>query len=166
MTARGASGSRRRTSEPDRSRQAATRRGQSDGSVAARGRHTPRRRPATDAGQPELHPRDRGPVRAFVRDVVDSRRRLVGLLLPVAGVTVTCAFAPRSDLQQYLLAGSLVLLAAVVLDALRLGVDVTRMARARFPDAEIPGVPTALYAFMRAHRSRGARRPPPRVTPG
>jgi hypothetical protein len=105
-------------------------------------------------------------VRAFIRDVVDARRRLVGLLLPVAGVTVTCAFAPRSDLQQYLLAISLVLLAAVALDAVRLGVDVTRTARARFPDAVVPGLPTGWYAFMRAHRSRAARRPPPRVTPG
>jgi hypothetical protein len=105
-------------------------------------------------------------VRAFVRDTVDSRRRLVGLLLPVAGVTVTCAFAPRSDLQQYLLAASLVLLAAVAVDALRLGVEVTRTARAHFPGEDVPGLPTGFYAFMRAHRSRGARQPRPRVTPG
>ena len=28
-------------------------------------------------------PRDRGPVRRFVRDVVDARRNISGLLLPV-----------------------------------------------------------------------------------
>ena len=163
MTARGASRSPRRPTDPARARRKAAR---SAGSAAARSRKTPAGRPAAGAGEPDLHPRDRGPVRAFVRDAVDSRRRLVGLLLPAAGITVTCAFAPRSDLQQYLLAGSLVLLAAVVLDGIRLGVDVTRMARDRFPDADVPGLSTGWYAVMRAHRSRGARRPPPRVTPG
>ena len=87
---RGSSGSTRRTAAPRRSRQEAA---------------------TTPYGEPsdvDLHPRDRGPVRTFVRDVVDARRGPVGLLLPAAGITVTCAFAPASDLQRYLLLGSLV----------------------------------------------------------
>ncbi|TFV77654.1 DUF3043 domain-containing protein [Blastococcus sp. CT_GayMR19] len=145
---RGSSGSTRRPPAPRRSRQGTA---------------------TTPYGEPndvDLHPRDRGPVRAFVRDVVDARRGPVGLLLPAAGITVTCAFAPASDLQRYLLLGSLVLLAAVAVDAVLLGVEVTRRARAQFPGEDVPGPSTAWYAFLRAHRSRGARRPPPRVMPG
>ena len=132
----------------------------------ARPRREAANRQAADASDDGLHPRDRGPVRTFVRDAVDARRGPVGLLLPAAGVTVTCAFAPASDLQRYLLLGSLVLLAAVVADAVLLGVGITRRTRARFPGEHVPGPSTGWYALLRAHRSRGARRPPPRVTPG
>jgi hypothetical protein len=114
----------------------------------------------------DLPPGDRGPVRAFVRDAVDSRRRLVGLLLPVLGVVVICAVGPASDLQRYLLFGSLALLALVAADAVRMGVDITRAARAELPGEPVPGLATGWYAFLRAHRSRHVRRPPPRVTPG
>jgi drug/metabolite transporter (DMT)-like permease len=97
---------------------------------------------------------------------VDSRRRLVGLLLPVLGVVVICAVGPASDLQRYLLFGSAAVLALVAADAVRMGVDITRAARAEFPGEPVPGLATGWYAFLRAHRSRHVRHPPPRVTPG
>ena len=49
---------------------------------------------------------------------------------------------------------------------LGMGRSVTRRARARFPDEPVDGLRTGWYAFMRAHRNRSLRRPPPRVTPG
>ena len=114
----------------------------------------------------DLAPRDRGPVRAFVRDEVDARRRLVGLFLPVLGAVVISTFSPASDLQRYLLLGSLAALAAVLADAVVMAVTVTRAARAVFPGEPIPLPATGWYAFLRAHRSRSARRPAPRVSPG
>ena len=127
------------------------------------------KRPAGRTGgvrDADLPPGDRGPVRAFIRDAVDSRRRLVGLFLPVLGVVIICALGPASDLQRYVLFGSLAMLALVALDAVRMGVDVTRAARAEFPEEPVPALATGWYAFLRAHRSRQLRRPPPRVTPG
>ena len=97
---------------------------------------------------------------------MDSRRRVVGLFLPALGVVIICAIGPASDLQRYLLLGGLALLALVVADALRMGVGMTRAARAQFPDETVPGLATGWYAFLRAHRSRSVRRPPPRVAPG
>jgi hypothetical protein len=163
-----ASEPRRRPTDPARLRREQARRARS--AHPARGT-TPSstasafRRPA-DAGRDELPPRDRGPVRALVRDTVDSRRRLVGLFLPVLGVVVVCALGPASDLQRYVLFGSLAMLAAVAVDAVLLGVEVTRTARARFPAEHVPGLATGWYAFLRAHRSRQVRRPRPRVTRG
>jgi drug/metabolite transporter (DMT)-like permease len=105
-------------------------------------------------------------VRAFVRDEVDARRRLVGLFLPVLGAVVISAFGPASDLQRYLLFGSLAALVAVLADAVLMAVTITRAARAVFPGEPIPLLATGWYAFLRAHRSRSVRRPAPRVSPG
>lgn len=113
-----------------------------------------------------LPPHDRGPVRAFIRDEVDSRRRLVGALLPVLGVVVISLLSPASDWQRYALFGSLAALAVILADAVVMGVSVTRKARAAFPGEQVPGLATGWYAFLRAHRSRALRRPAPRVSPG
>jgi hypothetical protein len=126
---------------------------------------TPRRRPG-DPRDRDLAPQDRGPVRAFIRDEVDARRRLVGLFLPVLGVVVICVLGPASPLQRNVLFAGLVVLAAVAVDAVLMGVTITRAARAAFPGEQVPGLATGWYAFLRAHRNRSVRRPAPRVSPG
>jgi hypothetical protein len=113
----------------------------------------------------DLAPNDRGPVRAFIRDEVDSRRRLVGAFLPILGLTVIAALNPASDWQRWALIASLTALGAIVVDAVLMGVAITRAAREAFPDEPVPGLATGWYAFLRAHRSRSVRRPPPRVAP-
>ena len=130
-----------------------------------RPRDSARLRREAERRERDLAPHDRGPVRAFIRDEVDARRRLVGLFLPVLGVVVISFFAPASDLQRNALFGSLAVLAVVVADAVLMGVSLTRAARAAFPDEQVPGLGTGWYAFLRAHRSRSVRRPPPRVAP-
>jgi hypothetical protein len=134
-------------------------------------RATPRRPPPARgpaAGPPDesLHPRDRGPARAYVRDLVDARRGLVSLFIPAFGGTMIAALGPASSLQRWLLLVCGVLLAVAVVDALLLGRTVVRRARARFPDVEVDGLRTGWYAFMRAHRMRSMRLPRPRVDPG
>ena len=114
-----------------------------------------------------LHPRDRGPVRAYVRDLVDARRHgLVGLFVPGFGGTLIAALGPSSNLQRWLLVICAVLLAISLVDAVVLGRTVTRRARARFPGEVVDGWRTGFYAFMRAHRMRNLRLPPPRVERG
>ncbi|MCU1626694.1 MAG: hypothetical protein JWP64_1643 [Pseudonocardia sp.] len=129
----------------------------------------PRPAATATAGGPvdaDLQPRDRGPVRALVRDLVDARRRLVGLFAPVFGLFLITTFGPASDLQHQLWLGSLAALAVVAVDALLLGRATTAAARAAFPDAQVSAPATTWYAFMRAHRPRNTRRPGPRVRPG
>ena len=125
-----------------------------------------RPRSARDIPDEALHPRDRGPVRAHVRDVVDARRGLVGLFVPAFGGTLIAALGPASSLQRWLLLICAVALVVSVVDAVVLGRAATRSARARFPTQVVDGRRTGWYAFMRGHRMRILRHPPPRVAPG
>jgi hypothetical protein len=43
------------------------------------------------------------------------------------------------------------------------GREVTAMARSELPEQQVNAVSTTFYLFMRAHRPRSMRRPPPRV---
>ena len=57
-----------------------------------------------------LLPRDRGKVRAYVRDLVDSRRNVAGILLPIAVLSFVILLVPFQVVQAY---GPLVLLVAI-----------------------------------------------------
>lgn len=64
-----------------------------------------------------LLPRDRGPVRRYVRDVVDSRRNLLGLFMPSALTLLFVMFAVP-QVQFYLSPAMLILLALMTIDAI------------------------------------------------
>jgi hypothetical protein len=113
-----------------------------------------------------LMPRDRGPVKAYVRDVVDSRPHIMGLFMPLAIVVVLSLLVPVPAAQQYLSLFSLVALATMIIEGIFLGVSVTRKARAKFPDEEIGALSTGWYAFTRASQLRRLRIPKPRVERG
>lgn len=113
-----------------------------------------------------LLPRDRGPVRAFVRDLVDSRRNLMGLFVPMALVTLISVLVPNPAVQNYV---SLVVMAAMVMiivEGVFLGRYVTRRVRAKFPNARDGGFGLGWYAFTRATMLRRFRSPRPRVKYG
>jgi hypothetical protein len=132
---------------------------------ASGGRHASARPARPVLADEHLPPWERGPVRAFVRDAVDAGRRWrpVLLFMPAFALALIAGFGPDSELGDNLLLGSLVVLVVVVADALVLGWSMIRMARQAFPNERV-GVPGTLwYVFMRAHRPRSMRRPPPRV---
>ena len=58
------------------------------------------------------------------------------------------------------------LLAVSLVDAVVLGRQVTRRSPRPLPGRAVDGWRTGWYAFMRAHRMRSLRLPPPRVDPG
>jgi hypothetical protein len=113
-----------------------------------------------------LMPRDRGPVKAYIRDVVDSRPHLMGLFMPLAGVVMLSLLVPVPAAQQYLSLFSLVALTTMIIEGIFLGASVTRRARAKFPDEQIGGLSTGWYAFTRASQLRRMRIPKPRVQRG
>jgi hypothetical protein len=125
------------------------------------------RRRRMDAGDDKvLLPRDRGPVKAYVRDVVDSRPHLMGLFMPLAVVVLISVLLPIPAAQQYLSLFSLVALAVMVAEGVTLGIQVTKKARAKFPEENISGLGTGWYAFTRASQLRKLRVPKPRVQRG
>lgn len=113
-----------------------------------------------------LLPRDRGPVKAFVRDAVDSRRNLTGLFMPLAMVVFLALLAPSPMLQYYTTLLTLVVLVAMIMEGVLNGLRITRLARAKFPKENIRGLSIGWYAFVRASQLRKFRLPKPKVRPG
>lgn len=116
-------------------------------------------------------PRDRGPVRAYVRDLVDSRRNLAGLLLPIAALSILILIIPVPAIQVYGPLVLMVLIAAAILDMVIYGRTIGKKVRARFPNGDPSGLPMrgsslGFYAFNRACLIRKWRAPRPRVSVG
>ncbi len=132
-----------------------------------RRRETERRRAGLARGDERyLPPRDRGPVRAYVRDVVDSRPHLLGLFMPLALVVVVSTFVPSLAVQQYMSLFSLAMLLVMITEGVYLGRTITSRVRARFPDEQVSGLSVGWYAFTRATQPRRIRMPKPRVRRG
>jgi Protein of unknown function (DUF3043) len=113
-----------------------------------------------------LLPRDRGPVRAYVRDLVDSRPHVSGLFMPLSLLVIGSLLLPFPLVQQYLSLFCTVALVSMLLEGTLLGFQVTRKARAKFADADVNGLSTGWYAFTRASQLRRLRVPRPRVRRG
>jgi hypothetical protein len=116
-------------------------------------------------------PRDRGQVRAYVRDLVDARRNIAGILLPIAVLSFVILLIPIPTVQSY---GPLVLLVAIVaaiLDTVVFARAIGQKVRAKFPkgdssDLSTKGSALGFYAFNRACLFRRWRVPRPRVAVG
>ena len=125
------------------------------------------RRKGMDAGDDRyLLPRDRGPVKAYIRDVVDSRPHIMGLFMPLAVLVLFSVVLPAPAIQQYLSLFSLIALLVMIGEGIYLGLTVTRKARAKFPEATIGTLGTGWYSFTRASQIRKFRVPKPRVARG
>ena len=113
-----------------------------------------------------LSVRDRGPVKAYVRDLVDSRRHLMGLFMPLAILIFVTVVVPVPALQNIGSLLCLCMLAAMVVEGTLLGRQIVARVRAKFPNEEIRGFSTGWYAFTRATQIRKLRMPAPRITAG
>ena len=110
--------------------------------------------------------RDRGEVRRFARDWVDTHRRLINWFMPLALFVIVFQLIPNPTLMVYSQTLFLVLIAVVVIDGILLGRTVNRVVRERYPDTEDTGFGMGWYAVMRATQPRMLRTPRPRVRPG
>ncbi|HEY8455280.1 MAG TPA: DUF3043 domain-containing protein [Actinopolymorphaceae bacterium] len=111
-----------------------------------------------------LPARDKGPVRRFCRDFVDSRRTTGEFLLPyflVIFVLMSIPVPPIPAVATYLW---LLALVVVPVDLILLGRRLKRELRRRFPDESHRGA--VAYAVMRATQIRRLRLPKPQVKPG
>ena len=112
-----------------------------------------------------LLPRDQGPIRRYVRDVVDSRRNLLGLFMP-ATLFLMFAMFTTPQLQLYVSPAMLFLMAVMMVDGLLLGRKVSKLVDAKFPDNTESRWKLGLYAAGRASQMRRLRTPRPQVTRG
>jgi hypothetical protein len=119
------------------------------------------------AGEDQYLPaKEKGPVKAYVRDLIDSRRHLTGLFMPLALIVFVALLAPNRAMQSYTTLLCLLLLFAMIVEGVLNGRRLTRLAKAKFPKENIRGGSLGWYAFIRASQIRKLRMPKPRVRPG
>jgi hypothetical protein len=118
------------------------------------------------AGDPRyLAKRDAGPVRALVRDTVDSRRNVGVLLLPLALVLIVANLSGSPQVQSIGLLLWLGAIVAMLMDIVVTTVLLRRRIRQEFPEEERL-VGHVAYGLLRSTVMRRFRLPPPRVSPG
>lgn len=114
-----------------------------------------------------LMERDKGEVRRFVRDWVDSQRFFNNYVMPVALVLVVVMFLgtwlPR--LAAALSIATLLFILTIFIEGFVIGFRVNRRVRQKFPDAKT-GFSLGMYAFSRATQPRNWRSPKPQVALG
>jgi hypothetical protein len=125
------------------------------------------RRKRMAAGDDRVLPvRDRGPVKAFIRDLVDSRRQLMGLFMPLAVLIFITVVVPIPGIQNLGSLLCLCILAAMAVEGTLLGRQILARVRTKFPNEEIKGFSVGWYAFTRATQIRKLRMPAPRIKAG
>jgi hypothetical protein len=133
--------------------------------VASRAKSVDRRERMMAGEEAYLLARDQGPVRRYVRDVVDSRRSVLGLFMPAALALLFVSFAVP-PLQFYISPVMLGLMAVMGVDAVILGRKVGRMVDAKFPKNTESRWKLGFYAATRASQMRRMRAPRPQVERG
>ncbi|RBQ20212.1 DUF3043 domain-containing protein [Spongiactinospora rosea] len=117
-----------------------------------------------------LPARDRGPVRKFARDWVDSRRIVSQYFLPFSLVILLATMIPfPPPVQGYvytavITVGWPVMMVGVLFTSIWVSWKVKKVAAEKFPDESVRGV--GFYAAMRALQIRKLRFPPPLFLPG
>ena len=124
------------------------------------------RREKMMAGEEDyLLPRDKGPVRRYVRDIVDSRRNLLGLFMPAA-LFMIFVMLSVPKVQLLISPAMLVLMAIMGVDAVLLARKANKAVAAKFPDNTEGPWKLGFYAAGRASQLRRMRAPRPRVERG
>ncbi|WP_344968873.1 DUF3043 domain-containing protein [Salinactinospora qingdaonensis] len=112
-----------------------------------------------------FRPQDRGPQRAFVRDLVDSRRSVSEFFLYLSLGIIVLLFLPFPQVQ---LAVTYIvwplMMVTIVFEGFQVGIRARRSAAQHFPDEPVRGV--AMYAAMRQLQIRRLRMPKPRLKAG
>ncbi|GED87449.1 membrane protein [Streptomyces sp. 6-11-2] len=124
-----------------------------------------RQRQALASGDERYLPaRDKGPVRRFARDFVDSRFNIAEFFLPMAVVILVLSMIRVPALQNIALLLWLVVIVLIVLDSAASGFRLKKRLNERFPDQNKRGA--VAYALMRSLQMRRLRLPKPQVKRG
>lgn len=108
--------------------------------------------------------RDRGPVRRFVRNYVDSRRSIGEYFLPIIFVVLVLTLIPSPSVQLGAIAVMYGVLLIAVVDGVFLSRKVRKLITEKFPDAPTKGL--GMYAWLRSTQMRRLRAPHPQAKVG
>ncbi|WP_320784426.1 DUF3043 domain-containing protein [Streptomyces sp. CRN 30] len=108
--------------------------------------------------------RDKGPVRKYARDFVDSRFAIAEWFLPMAVVILVLSMVQVPALQNVALLLWLFVIVLIVVDSVVTGIRLKKQLNTRFPDETKRGA--VAYALMRTLQMRRLRLPKPQVKRG
>ena len=133
--------------------------------VQRRARMDERREKMMAGEEAYLLPRDQGPIRRYVRDIVDSRRNVLGLFMPAALLMIFVMLGVP-QVQLFISPAMLILMAIMAIDAILLARKVGEMVDAKFPSNTESRWKLGFYAAGRASQLRRMRAPRPQVERG
>lgn len=111
-----------------------------------------------------LPARDKGPVKKFVRNYVDSRKSIGEYFLPIIFVVLVLTLIPSPIFQ----IGSIVIMYGVLLISVIDGFFLSRKIKsaviAKFPGTELKGI--GMYGWLRSTQMRRMRSPKPQIKVG
>ncbi|MET7402182.1 DUF3043 domain-containing protein [Dactylosporangium sp. NPDC005572] len=115
-----------------------------------------------------LLPRDKGPVRRLVRDIVDSRRTIGTWFFGTTFLVMIVGFNRNLNPSIYFAANALfgLMFLATAVDSVFISRTVKKMVKQRFPDSTEKLGRLYFYAIMRAISFRFIRNPKPQVKVG
>ncbi|MGW4028531.1 DUF3043 domain-containing protein [Streptomyces sp. NPDC004838] len=124
-----------------------------------------RQREALASGDERYLPaRDKGQVRRFVRDFVDSRFCIAEFFLPMAVLILVMSMVRIGQLQSIALLLWLGVIVMILVDSAGLAIRLKKQLRERFPDEPKRGA--VAYGLMRTLQMRRLRLPKPQVKRG
>jgi hypothetical protein len=111
-----------------------------------------------------LPARDKGPVKRFVRNYVDSRKSIGEYFLPIIFVVLFLTLIPYPIFQ----IGSIIIMYSVllisVIDGFFLSKKIKTVVTEKFPGAELKGI--GMYGWLRSTQMRRMRSPKPQIKVG
>ncbi len=117
------------------------------------------------AGDERYFPaRDRGPVKAFVRDFIDARFTVGEVFLPAAFLVIVLSLVPNLAVMKVAYAAWFATFMLMILDTVVMAVRLRIALTKRFDPVERKGA--IFYAVLRTTQMRRLRVPPPRVRIG
>ena len=111
-----------------------------------------------------LPPRDRGPVRRYVRNLVDARVNVGEFFLPLIFIVLLISLSRNQYIAILSILAMYAVLLIAVIDGWFLGRRVKKRVKEKFPNEDTKGL--ALYAFLRSTQMRRMRAPKPLVKRG
>ncbi|NGO10496.1 DUF3043 domain-containing protein [Streptomyces sp. HC44] len=111
-----------------------------------------------------LPARDKGRVRKFARDFIDSRFCIAEFFLPLAVIILVLSMVQIAQLQNVALLLWLFVIVLIVVDSIGIVIRLKKQLNERYPDEPKRGA--AAYALMRSLQMRRLRLPKPQVKRG
>ncbi len=111
-----------------------------------------------------LPKRDKGPVRKFARDYVDSRWSIAEFFLPLLMVVLLLTALPSVTVKVFATLVMYLVVLISVLDGIWMGRQIKKYCADKHPNESTKGV--SMYAWMRSTQIRRLRTPAPQVKRG